>query len=467
MLATLLTGLLIVGCPRAGAQGFGLSVTSSANAVLVSNSVTFTINLTNLTATVLPHALVTNTLPASVLIQSFEYATNSNVGTVTAMTNNSVTVFDLHTFALGGRAQLFVTAQLMAAGFVTNFVTVISQPAGYFATNGVMVQVTNPVTTEADLGVAIAGPTQAVITNDWVTYGVMVTNLGPATAPNVTLTNTLPPGALLKGVSPSSPGYSRAGSNLIFNLGALTSGGGATFQFTVQPTNAGTLALAASVGVTGVLDTNAANDIASNNVAVMAYLPGTLLAVTNSGQNLDVVSGLTEQSILVTNTGTTNVPAVRLVVTGLTNQLFNAVGANNGNPYVVYAAGLATNRSGSLLLQFYPSTFFPFTNGQLHAYAVPTPDWTPPPVKATSTSLNITRLVKLNNGWRLIEFPTTPGRTYTVVYSTNVSFSDAMIAPPSITAPANRMQWIDYGPPATVSAPTDAPVRFYRVYLSP
>ena len=47
----------------------------------------------------------------------------------------------------------------------------------------------------------------------------------------------------------------------------------------------------------------------------------------------------------------------------------------------------------------------------------------------------------------LIEFPTTLERTYTVVYSDNILFSNAMIAPPAIIAPANRTQWIDYGPP--------------------
>ena len=64
-------------------------------------------------------------------------------------------------------------------------------------------------------------------------------------------------------------------------------------------------------------------------------------------------------------------------------------------------------------------------------------------------------------------FPTTPGRNYTVVYSDNVLFSNAMIAPPSIEAPANRVQWIDYGPPTTTSAPTNATARFYRVFLNP
>ena len=120
----------------------------------------------------------------------------------------------------------------------------------------------------------------------------------------------------------------------------------------------------------------------------------------------------------------------------------------------------------NLLLQFSPRGSFPFTNGQLQAFAVPLPDWTPPAASSTSTNLNITQIVTLTNGNMLIEWTAVTNRIYTVVYSDNSSFSNAMIAPPSITAPANEVHWIDYGPPTTVSAPTNSVARFYRVYLN-
>jgi hypothetical protein len=128
---------------------------------------------------------------------------------------------------------------------------------------------------------------------------------------------------------------------------------------------------------------------------------------------------------------------------------------------------LAAGKSVNLLLQYNPRGFFPFTNGQLHAFAVPLPNWTPPKATATSTNLNISRIVRLPSGNMLIEFPSTLGQAYTVVYSDNVLFSNAMIAPPSVIAPADRVQWIDYGPPTTVSAPTNSNARFYRVFQNP
>ena len=457
----LLAGLMAAS-PRASAQGFGLSLTSSSSSILLNNPLTFTINVTNLTGSLLADTIVTNALPTSAPVLSNQVL-SASANLVTYTNYGSVVRFDLYQFASGGSAQLTVTAEPTAVGFITNTVTVASL---YTTTNtastNVVIQVTNSVVPQADLGVAITGPAQAVITNDWMTYGVMATNWGPSAATNVVLTNTLPPGVVLKSVSSES--YTVARSNLIFNLRTLANGGSTNFEFTIQPTNAGDLALFASIGSTNVLDLNPTNNSASTNITVISCLPGLLVAVTNSSQNPDVVSGLTEQSILLTNIGTTNVPAARIVVTGLTNRLFNAVGTNNGNPFVYYSAPLAAGQSVNLLLQFYPRTLFHFTNGQLHAFAVPVPNWTPPPVTTTSTNFNLTRIVKLNNGWMLIEWPAITNQTYTVVYSDNFLFSNAMMAPPSIVAQANWVQWIDYGPPATVSAPTSASARFYRVF---
>ncbi|MGD1089998.1 MAG: DUF11 domain-containing protein [Verrucomicrobiota bacterium] len=455
MFAAAAAALILAGTTAEAQDYFGLSVTSSASSIQVSNSLTYTITVTNLIATLPDDAQVTNTLPASVQVLSF----NASQGSVT--TNGSVVLFDLGPFVLGGIAQLTLTVEPTAVGFITNMVFVSSIDVTNTAATNVVTQVTNTVI-QADLGVAMTGPAQAVITNDLMTYGVTVTNLGPDAAPDVILTNTLPPGVIL--IFPTNETI--AASNLIFNLGTLADGGYTNLQFTVEPTNAGVLTFSASVGAAGVFDPNTNNNSADTNITVMDYLPGLLVAVTNSPQAINLQNGLEEQSILLSNIGTNAVAAARVVVTGLTNLLFNAIGTNNGNPFVVYSATLGTNQSVGLLLQFSPRGSFPFTNGQLQAFAVPVPDLTPPPASA-STNLNITGIVELPDGNMLIEWPAITNRTYTVVYSDNVLFSNAMIAPPSIVAPANEVQWIDYGPPTTISAPTNTSSRFYRVYLNP
>jgi len=447
---------MAVAGPRAGAQGFGFSVIPSANSVLVSNSLTYTINITNLTGINLTDAVVTNVLPASAQFQSLTYSQG------TYSVNSNVVLFDLGSFLYNGIAQLTVTAEATAVGSITNTVTVVSAYVTNTVSASVVVQVTN-VVIQADLGVAMTGPSQAIITNDWMTYGVNVTNSGPSAASSVMLTNTL-----LPGVIPISPTNQTGSSNMIYNLGTLINGGYTNLLFTVEPTNAGVLPFSASVGSPGVQDANITNNTATTNITVIDYLSGPLAVTTNSGQIYNPQNGLVEQSITVMNNTNYAADAVRVVVAGLTltNRLFNAVGTNSGNPFVYYSTNLTAGQSVGLLLQYAANAYFPLTNGQLYAFAVPTPNWTPPPVTATSTNISISRIVELSNGNMLIEWPSTTNRTYTVVYSDNVLFSNAMIAPPSIVAPANRTQWIDYGPPTTVSAPTNA-ARFYRVFQNP
>jgi uncharacterized repeat protein (TIGR01451 family) len=452
-------GLMMAACPQAGAQGFGLSVTASAASMLVSNSLTYTINVTNLTGRALQDALVTNLLPASVQPVSYTASQGSSTN------YDSIVVFDLGGFTYPGFAQLSLTVQPTAAGFITNTVTVISMTVTNTASTNAIVQVTN-APAQADLRVTIAVPAQTVITNDWLTYGVTATNAGPNAATGVVLTNLLPPGVILRGAVPAN--YSVAGSNLVFNVGALAVGGLTNFQFTIQSTNAGPLPLSASIG-SAMLDTNTTNNFAVTNITVTNYLSGELVVFTNSAQIYNPQNGLIEQTVTLSNAGPSSVASARVVVTGLTNLLANAVGTNDVNPFVDFSASLDAGQRVFLLLQFYVPTRAPFafSNSQLHAFAASPPNWTPPAATAASTSLSLSRIVRLSNGKVLIEWPAATNRTYTVVYSDNVSFSNAMIAPPPITALGTRMQWIDYGPPATTSAPTNASVRFYRVFLNP
>ncbi|HEX3857276.1 MAG TPA: hypothetical protein VHY30_08280 [Verrucomicrobiae bacterium] len=463
MFAALAVALMLAGTKtEAQSSGsFGLSVSNSASSLLVSNSLTYTITVTNLLG-VLDDAVVSNTLPTSVQLLS----ANPSLGGI--VTNfGSVVIFDMGGLDFGAVAQMTLTVKPTVTGFLTNMVVVSTIDVTNTAATNVVVQVTN-IVINADLGVAITVPTTAIITNDFMAYGVSVTNAGPNDAPNVMLTNTLPPGVILKGVSPTKPSFTTVSSNMIFNLGTLKNGAFTNFQIAIQPTNADVLNFFALVGATGVIDANTNNNSASNSITVINYLPGQLMASITSTQLYNPQNGLVEQTINLSNTGTNDVPAARVVVTGLlTNQLFNASGTNNGNPFVVYSSALGTNQSVSLLLQFFALNYFSFSNSQMQAFAVPVPDLTPPKASSASTNLDITRIVRLSNGNMLIEFPSLTNRTYTVVYSDNVSFSNAMIAPPSIVAGANRKQWIDYGPPATVSAPTNSNTRFYRVFLNP
>ena len=467
MFALLALGLMVAGI-RAEAQGFGLSVTAPFN-ILVSNSLSYTIIITNLTG-ISQTVTVTNTLTGT----SFQFGTpTASQGSNTISGSN--VIFFLPPLATNGTVTMILPVVPTSTGLLTNTITVATNGMFFGSFTNPAVQVTNTAP-GADMAVTMTVPASAVFTNDWMVYGVSVTNLGPGTATGVFLTNTLPTGVGYKSVSPSNHSYtvSIQSSNVIFSLGTLTNGAFRNFLLTVQPTNAGVLPFVSVVSTNNnAFDPDTANNLASNNITVLSYFAGQLTAVTNSAQVYNSQNGLVEQSILVSNVGPNSVNAVRAVVTGLTNQLFNAVGTNNGSPFVVYAATLDTNQIVNLLLQFFAMNYFQLTNSQLHAFAVSVPNLTPPAAAAVSTNVNITRIIKLTNGSpliigsMLIEFPSLTNRTYTVVYNNDLSSTNWLIAPPSIIAPANQTQWIDYGPPTTVSAPPNSSNRFYRVFLNP
>ena len=180
----------------------------------------------------------------------------------------------------------------------------------------------------------------------------------------------------------------------------------------------------------------------------------------------DPQTGLMKQTIRLTNIGTNAVAAARVIVSGLTNWLYNAVGTNNGLPYVVYGATLDTNQAVNLGLEYFVPTRLPITVANSNYTAVGTAAFNPVVSGGTNGTFNITLITNLPSGNILIEFQSIRGSNYTVLYSDDPSFATPLAAQPSIVAPANRTQWIDDGPPKTVSSPTNTTSRYYRVLLN-
>jgi uncharacterized repeat protein (TIGR01451 family) len=454
MVAMLAAALMAVGT-RAEAQDMWLNVIVSANPVGISNNLTYTITVTNLTGAS-QTVVVTNTMPATAQFVSVGFGLVSYPYTV----NGSNITFSVGTLTNGGLAQMGVTIEPTATGTFTNTIVVTTNGVAAIVAP-ISIQVTNGV--GADLAVAITVPASAVFTNDWVTYGVNVTNLGPASASNVMLTNMLPPGVILKSVSPTN--QSATSSNLIFNVGTLTNGAFKNYRITIVPTNAGLLAFTAGVNSTNVTDPNPDNNLASNNITVNTFIYGQLIA-TNYSTNMtyNPQTGLMEQTIRLTNIGTNAVAAARVIVSGLTNRLYNAIGTNSGNPYVVYGAALDTNQFVDLVLEYFIPTRQSIFVANSNYTAVGVSNIVLSAASGTNGSFNITLVTNLPSGYVLIEFQSTLGSNYTILYSTNLL--NWLEAQPSIVAPANRVQWIDDGPPKTVSAPTNTSLRYYRVRLN-
>ena len=190
----------------------------------------------------------------------------------------------------------------------------------------------------------------------------------------------------------------------------------------------------------------------STNVFVTGISPITLNPQT----------GLFEQTVQLYNNSLNTNAAVRLLILSLPDdvQVYNASGFTNGVPYLQYNLPLAPAATVSFLVEYYRANRQPIPQPTFIAQGT-----TLVSVTITGAVLAINRDVQLGSGRFLIEFSASQGRSYAVQYSSDlVNWKTAI---PIITAPANRVQWYDDGPPKTESKPTTIGSRFYRVIELP
>jgi len=337
--------------------------------------------------------------------------------------------------------------------------------------------VTNVVSTivppAVDLGISILGPADGVFPGDTFSYRLQATNSGPDAAPGVVVSNLFPANVSLLGLSPSNS-VERMGGFILFSAGTLTNQGSATATISVLATNStSTNLISANISAPVVTDTNTANDSYTINVPILMPDTNQILATVFPTQALNPMTGWMEQHVLLENITTSGVESVRLLVDGLTNKLVNAVGTNDAIPYVEYGAALAGGGQLELILEYANPSRTSGGDPTLTAYGIPQKNLTPEEGTGITVSrlvsVNFTNAPDLNNGRILLEWPATNGATYQVIYDSQVNFSNANGSQPLVTTPAgaNRVQWLDYGPPRTLSSPADAGVRFYKVIEVP
>jgi uncharacterized repeat protein (TIGR01451 family) len=424
-------------------QTFQVNVSAPATAT-VGNNIAYTITVNNSTSILLPGVQVTSVFPSSL---QFVSANPTNSSASSGMVTFLVTQLNP-----GQSAQLTLTLRATQAGTVTNVVTATSGQLAP-AVDSAVTTVSGQQQGRSDLSLTITPPAGPIFVDDWVAYRINVTRQGDPVS-GVFVTNIIPGNSILQGYFPSN-GVSINGSRLIFNLGTLSLQS-TQLNVTIQPTSAGIVQLLAQVR--GGTDTNTANNTATNSFTVTNGVPGQLEATRASDQSFNPQNALFEQLITVRNLTTTNLPSARVILEDFPYRLVNAVGTNDGNPFVVHAGQLTNGQTVELLLEYAFPDRTPKDDPELVAYSVGTVDLTPP---SSGTNVAITNIhflpasgpAVLTTNRLLIEFPATRSNRYQIIYSTNASFSPVFKAMPPIVAQANRVQWIDYGPPKTLSRP--------------
>jgi uncharacterized repeat protein (TIGR01451 family) len=444
-----------------------VSATGTPNPVTVGSNLLYTITLTN-SAAAAANVVLADTLPANVTFISASI-TNNPGGVFSEPTlSNGVVSTTATNFSSDSVVMLLVTVTPTAAGTLTNVSTVTSttpdvNPSGTNRTATVIsTAIAAVVPLYADIGLTMTNAPNPVLVSNQLTYTLLVSNSGPANAPAVVLTDSLPANVTFFSASVSQGSYSLITNGVAWNIGAINDEGTASATVVVLPLQTGEVTNTATVSLTptvpSVTDTNLANNTASD-VATVTTATLTNISLEFGPITFNPQTGLFQQTVQVDNLSGVTAAAVRVAVTNLSSgiTLYNASGSTNGVPYVQYDQPVLTGSNVVFLLEYYESTREPFVSTNfaatvVAAVTVPTP---------TGTILQLDTTPFLSEGQLTIEFASVPGHTYVVQYSSDMQ--TWLTATPPIVAANTRTQWIDAGPPETESSPGIPGQRFYRI----
>jgi len=431
-----------------------LSASAAPEPVGVSSNLVYSITVSNAGPSAATGVVVSNQLPAGV---NFVSATGG------ATPASGVLLLNLGSLASNAISSVQVIIQPTVAGKFTNLFQVFSSTTDPVLTNNsatVVSTVTNAPPMPVDVALSIMAAPNPVSVGAPLTYSLTVTNNSSTTATGVVVSNTLPPGVTVFSLLPSQGAATNQAGVVTYSLGSLPNGSTATLAIVVLPNAAGLLTNTASA-FSLQTDSQPANNFATN-VTTAVNVPITNLVLTVlSAITLNPQTGLFEERIEVSNGGPATPSSVLVLISGLAAnvKVYNATGTTNGLPYVQSSSPLGIGSNVVFLLEYYVPTRIAPTNLTLTVQAGPI---VIPPV-VTGTILSISRMIALDNGSVLVEFSAVPGQVYAIQYSSDMV--TWLTAVPAIAAPANQVQWIDSGPPKTVSSPAQQGARYYRVIL--
>ncbi len=180
-------------------------------------------------------------------------------------------------FTVNNNGQITAT---VPGGAQTGPITVVA-PAGTNISAGSFV-----LDYTSDLSVTITNSVNPVTVTSNLVYSFAINNLGPYTAPNVVLTNTLPASVDLKAASISQGTLITNGNPIIGLVGSLSYGGGVTCTLTVAPRAVGNITNTVTVA-SDYPDPVPGNNTASQ-VTYVQSLP--VLAIASQPNNQIVIS---------------------------------------------------------------------------------------------------------------------------------------------------------------------------------
>ncbi len=246
-----------------GFYGFDLIVDKGVNtdAVAPGGQLIYTIDVTNQGPSTALSVDFTDNLPTGVTFDSG--STNVGAGTVSHVAG-TVTA-DLGDIASGATATITIVVDVDpdATGTLTNTASVSAENESDTGNNSSIAEASVEDVIDLEITKVDDDSDESILPGDTVTYTLMVTNNGPATATNVVVTDTLPDDVTFEAGGSTTPD-SNVNGVLTYNLGTMASGANTeiTIVVTVDSDFVGTLTNTANVDAVED-DSNEANNEAT------------------------------------------------------------------------------------------------------------------------------------------------------------------------------------------------------------
>lgn len=183
----------------------------------------------------------------------------------------------------------------------------------------------------------------------------------------------------------------------------------------------------------------------------------TATVAANGALRTDRQTGLLLRDYVLTNTGT-RASAFRVWIRNLAGnwQVWNRHGIIDAVPYVDITQMVPAGQSLAFTLEFYASPLGGTPAPTLDAVGI-----TMAVDHGGGASTSQAPRTVMTSGGLLLEFTTASGRSYTIQYSSDLLLWNNVL--PKIQGTGGRVQWIDNGPPKTLSHPGTEGRRFYRM----
>ena len=313
-----------------------ITKTDSPDPVSSGEQLTYTLNVSNSGPSPATSVSVSDTLPGSVTYESTTPSQGScshASGTVTC---------SLGTIASGANATVQIVVRPTSGSSITNQASVSSPVSDPVLVNNAA-SATTTVDPVADLSLTKTDSPDPVLSGQQLTYTLTVSNAGPAAAPSVSLSDSLPAGPTFVSATATQGSCVRIGNTVTCALGTIASGSNVTVEIKVDTGAPGTLTNEAAVLSTAT-DPNTANNSAS---AVTTVKPVADLGLTKSDAPDPVLAGqLLTYTLGVSNAGPHDATGVTVTDVLPSNSTFDSASASQGT--CTESAGTVTCALGTV-----------------------------------------------------------------------------------------------------------------------